>query len=115
MKLEVRNENDVTVIVPVGSLVIGPPEQVFNDAVPRLLVESRKQLVIDLGEVKKIDSSGIETLLVACQRARQVGGDVKLARVPPRFQTLLEIAQLTNVLKIYPEVADAISSYTHRP
>ena len=115
MKLEVRNEKDVTVIVPVGSLVIGPPEEVLKEAIPRLLVEGRTHLVIDLGEAKKIDSSGIETLLLACQRARQAGGDVKLARVPPRFQTLLEIAQLTNVLKIYPEVADAISSYTHRP
>ncbi len=115
MKLEVRNEKDVTVIVPVGSLVIGPPEEVLKEAIPRLLVEGRTHLVIDLGEAKKIDSSGIETLLLACQRARQAGGDVKLARVPPRFQTLLEIAQLTNVLKIYPEVADAISSYTQRP
>jgi len=111
MKLEVRNEKDVTVIVPVGSLVIGPPEQVFKEAIPRLLGEGRTRLVIDLGEVKKIDSSGIETLLVACQRAREAEGDVKLARVPPRFQTLLEIAHLTNVLKIYPEVADAVSSF----
>ena len=111
MKLEVRNENDITVIVPVGSLVIGAPEQMFNATVPRLLVERRTRLVVDLGEVKKIDSSGIETLLIACQRAREVGGDVKLARVPPRFQTLLEIAHLTDVLKIYPEVADAVSSF----
>ena len=91
MKLEVRNEKDVTVIVPVGSLVIGPPEEVLKEAIPRLLVEGRTHLVIDLGEAKKIDSSGIETLLLACQRARQAGGDVKLRNLEgdPRCSLLV--------------------------
>ena len=118
MKVEVRNENDVTVIIPVGSLVIGQPEQAINETVTRLLADGRSRLVIDLGEVKKIDSSGIETLLTACQRARDAAGDVRLARVAPRFQTLLEIAHLTNVLKIYPDVETAVKDfvlYTPRP
>jgi anti-sigma B factor antagonist len=112
MKLNVRNENDVTVISPAGSLVLGPAEDAMNDMVTRLLLGGRTRLVVDLGEVKRVDSSGIECLLVASQRAREQGGDVRLARVSSRFQTLLDIAQLTKVLHIYPEVADAISSYT---
>src|SRR5712692_10540339 len=111
MKIEVRHERDVTVMVPVGSLVIGTPEQTMNEGVTRLLGEGHNRLVVDLGEVKKIDSSGIETLLIACQRARDAGGDVRLARVAPRFQTLLEIAHLTNVLRIYPDVATAIKDF----
>jgi anti-sigma B factor antagonist len=118
MKVDVRNENDVTVIVPVGSLVIGQPEQAINEVISRLLVDGHTRLVIDLGEVKKIDSSGIETLLTACQQAREAAGDVRLARVAPRFQTLLEIAHLTNVLKIYPDVETAVKDfvlYTPKP
>jgi anti-anti-sigma factor len=111
MKVEVRNENDVTVIVPVGSLVIGQPEQTINETVTRILADGHTRLVIDLGEVKKIDSSGIETLLTASQRARDAGGDVRLARVAPRFQTLLEIAHLTNVLRIYADVETAIKDF----
>jgi len=118
MKIEVRYEKDVTVIVPVGSLVIGTPEQTMNDGITRLLGEGHSRLVVDLAEVKKIDSSGIEVLLVACQRARENGGDLRLARVAPRFQTLLEIAHLTNVLKIYPDVETAVRDfvlYTPQP
>jgi anti-sigma B factor antagonist len=118
MKVDVRNEKGVTVIVPVGSLVIGQPEQVINETVVRLIREGHTRFVIDLGEVRKIDSSGIETLLTACQRAREASGDVRLARVAPRFQTLLEIAQLTNVLKIYPDVETAVKDlvlYTPGP
>ena len=112
MKLDVRHENDVTVISPTGSLVLGPSEDAMNDTITRLLLDGRTRLIIDLGDVKRVDSSGIECLLVASQRAREKGGDARLARVSPRFQTLLEIAHLTTVLQIYPEVADAISSYT---
>lgn len=112
MKITVRQEGKVTVVEPVGSLVIGPAEQTMNDTISRLLVDGATRLVIDLGAVKKIDSSGIETLLVACRRARDQGGDAKLVRVAPRFQTLLEIAQLTSVLKIYPDVGAAIASFS---
>jgi len=91
--------------------VIGQPEQTINETVTRILADGHTRLVIDLGEVRKIDSSGIETLLTACQRARDAGGDVRLARVAPRFQTLLEIAHLTNVLRIYPDVATAIKDF----
>ena len=112
MKLNVRDENDVTVISPTGSLVLGPPEDAMYETLARLLSEGRTRLIIDLGGLKRIDSSGIECLLVASQRAREQGGDAKLARVPPRFQTLLDIAHLSGVLHIYQEVADAVSSYT---
>ncbi len=112
MKLDIRDENDVTVISAAGSLVLGPAEDVMNETVRRLIVDGRTRLIIDLGAVKRIDSTGVECLLTTCQRARESGGDARLARVSPRFQTLLEIAHLTEVLKIYPEVADAVSSYT---
>lgn len=112
MKLNVRDQNDVTVISPTGSLVLGPSEDAMNETLNRLISEGRTRLIIDLGGLKRIDSSGIECLLVASQRARDLGGDARLARVPPRFQTLLDIAHLSGVLHIYPEVADAVSSYT---
>jgi anti-sigma B factor antagonist len=111
IKVAVRNANDVTIVMPSGSLVIGQPEKAMNDTVRQLLADHQTRLVIDLGDVKKIDSSGIETLLTACQQARDVGGDVRLARVPKRFQTLLEIAHLTNVLKIYPDAETAAKDF----
>src|SRR5581483_7022779 len=112
MKLKVRDEKDVTVITPTGALVLGPPEDAMNAMLSKLIGEGKTRLIIDLGGLKRIDSTGIECLLVGAQRARDGGGDARLARVPPRFQTLLDIAHLSSVLRIYPEVADAISSYT---
>ena len=112
MKLQIRDEKDVTVITPSGSLVMGPSEDAMTETLTRLIGEGHTRIVIDLGGLKRIDSSGIECLLVGSERARERGGDARLARVPKRFQTLLDIANLSSVLHIYPEVADAVSSYT---
>ena len=112
MKLQVREVNDITVITPSGSLVLGPSGDAMDEKLTQLIGEGRTRLIIDLGGLKRIDSSGIECLLTASQRARDHGGDARLARVPKRFQTLLDIANLSSVLRIYPEVADAVSSYT---
>ena len=112
MKVQVRDERDVTVITPSGSLVLGPSEDAMKETLSRLIGDGRTRLVIDLGGLKRIDSSGIECLLMASENARGHGGDARLARVPKRFQTLLDIAKLTGVLRSYPEVADAVSSYT---
>ncbi len=61
MKLEVRNQGDVTVIVPAGSLVIAPPEQTNNETVTRLLAAARTRFFVDLADVTKYASSRIET------------------------------------------------------
>src|SRR5207245_11740887 len=108
MKLAVRKENDVTVISPTGSLVLGPAEDAMNDTVTRLLLDGPTRLVIDLGDVKRVDSSGIECLLLASQRARAKAGDARLARFCPRTQTLLQISQLPPVPQMYPVGDDSI-------
>ena len=115
MKLQVREDKEVTVITPSGSLVLGPSEDAMKQQLTQLIDAGRTRLIIDLSGLKRIDSSGIECLLVISQHARDHGGDARLARVPKRFQTLIDIAHLSGVLHVYPDVADAVSSYTRRP
>lgn len=112
MKIEVRHEGGVTVLSAVGALVIGPGEQLMNDTTGRLLNEGRVRLVIDLGGVTKIDSSGVDSLILSCRQARERGGDAKLVRVTPRLQKLFHLTHLDQVLEIYPDVEQGISSFS---
>jgi anti-sigma B factor antagonist len=111
MKVEVRQEGNVTIVAPFGPLVIGKVERLMNDTIARLIVDRKVHLLIDLGAVPKMDSSGVDSLVVTCRRAREQGGDAKLARVAPRVQHLLEITQLTSVFEIYPDIATAVASF----
>lgn len=112
MKIEVKHEGDVTVLSAVGALVIGRGEQLMNETTTRLLDQGRVHLVIDLGGVTKVDSSGVDSLIMTWRQARERGGDAKLARVTPRLQKLLELTHLNKVLEIYPDVARGVSSFT---
>jgi len=112
MKVDIKHEGKVTIITPVGPLIIGPGERLMNETVSRLFVERRVHLLIDMAGVNKIDSSGVDSLVMTCRRARENGGDAKLARLVPRVQQLLEMTHLTSVFEIYPDIAQAVSSFS---
>lgn len=111
MKIDVRNEGPVTILVPTGPLVIGSGERLLNETVSRLFADNKFLIVIDMAGVPRIDSSGVDSLVLACRRARENGGDAKLARLTPRILQLLEITQLTTVFDIYPDVAEATKKW----
>ena len=113
MKIDVREEGTVTIVAPSGPLVIGAGERLMNGTIARLFADRKFHIVIDLAGVPRIDSSGVDALVLACRRARENGGDAKLARLPPRIRQLLEITQLTTVFDIYPDVGQATAVWTN--
>ncbi len=83
----------------------------MNDTIARLFAEGRFRLIIDMAGVAKMDSSGVDALVMACHHARERGGDAKLVGLVPRVHKLLELTQLTTVFEIYPDLAQAMSSF----
>ena len=113
MKIDVRQEGSITVVSPMGPLVIGAGERLMNDTIARLFADHKFHIVIDMAGVPRIDSSGVDALVLACRRARENGGDAKLAGLNDRIRQLLEITQLTSVFDIHPDVAHASSPWTN--
>ena len=113
MKIDVKQEGAVTIVTPVGPLVIGASERLMNDTIARLFADRKFNIVIDMAGVPRIDSSGVDTLVLACRRARENGGDARLARIVPRIHQILELTQLTTVFSIYPDLAQATSAWTN--
>ena len=111
MKIDVRDEGKVTILTPSGPLIIGSGERLMNETVSRLFADKKFQIVIDMAGVPRMDSSGVDALVLACRRARENGGDARLARLTPRIRQLLEITQLTTVFDIYPDVAAATQKW----
>lgn len=100
----------------------------FRSAVLQLIKSGSRYLVVDLGGVGFIDSSGLTTLVSALKQLktakdrRRVGrpgssrrpaarGDVKLANVQPPVASLLEIIRLDRVFASYPSVEAAVESF----
>ena len=69
------------------------------------------KIVVDLKDTVFIDSSGLGALVSHIAECRAKGGDVRLAATGKEVSRALEITQLDKILKIFPDVNEAIRSY----
>lgn len=72
--------------------------------------EGFKLLVVDMGEVSFVDSSGLGALIGGLKAARLAGGDLRLANVGAQAQAILELTTLNRVLRPYPNVTEALQA-----
>ncbi len=68
---------------------------------------SLKALVIDLSQVRYMDSSGIATLVECMQNCMKKGAKLRLCELSPSVRDVFELARLASVFEIYPSVTDA--------
>ena len=111
MELTTSDVGNVTVLAVRGDLVIGEPETAFKKTVTRLLEEGKVNLLVDLGEVGFLDSSGLGALVRAMTLSQKEGGHTKLLRAGPQVRKLLEMTKLDSVFEIYDDRASALASF----
>ncbi len=80
-------------------------------AVKELLNKSR-QIVLDLGGVTYMDSSGLGALVGLYASARNVGADIKLANLSPRLKDMLRITKLFTVFEVFERAEDAAAAFS---
>jgi len=111
MKIEARNEQGVTIIAPKGKITIGVGDVALRDAVGEALEAGARNIVVDLGSVTTIDSSGIGELVSAFTTVTNRQGKLKLANLPPKVDDILQITQLISVFEVFDNVPEAIASF----
>jgi anti-sigma B factor antagonist len=112
MALSITNSkiDGVIVVHLSGTIFFGQESTSLRMHVKDLLDNSR-QIVLDLGNVTRIDSSGLGTLVAIYASARKIGGDIKLANVGNHIKEALQITRLVTVFEIFGKTEDAIASF----
>jgi len=72
------------------------------------VIDSAKTVILDLSGVTYMDSTGLGALIGGLKRARELGGDLKLAGLVPRVRKVFSITKIENVFEIYASVEQAI-------
>jgi len=75
------------------------------------LLRDRRSIVLDLGEVGFIDSSGLGTMVRALTTTRQARGDLKLCNVPQSVRKLLEMSRLTSMFDTHESEEKAVAAF----
>jgi anti-sigma B factor antagonist len=111
VKLTSRQVGDVTVIDAVGRITLGEGASAFRDMIRDLAAKGNKKILLNLGDVSYIDSSGIGEMVSGFTTVTNNGGQLKLVGLSKRVKDLLQITKLYTVFEAYDDEAEAVRSY----
>lgn len=111
MTIKEKMYGDVAVLSLKGNLMGDPDTTDVRDKIYSLLQDDVKKIILDMSKVKWINSSGLGTLIAAMTSVKNKGGDMKLAGVTEKVESLFMITQLIKVFKTYENVDRALASF----
>ncbi|HWG86239.1 MAG TPA: STAS domain-containing protein [Candidatus Acidoferrales bacterium] len=111
MKASSRQVNGVTVVDMMGRITLGEGSVVLRDTIRDLLGRGEKKILLNLGNVTYIDSSGIGELVSAFTSVRNQGGELKLLNLTKKVHDLLQITKLYTVFDIRDDETAAVGAF----
>jgi len=111
MQTKSRQIGDATVIDISGRITVGEGNIALREIIRDLADKGTKRIVLNLGEVNYVDSSGIGELVKTHTTIRNKGGELKLANLNQRVHDLLQMTRLSTVFDIQKDVTSAVQSF----
>jgi anti-sigma B factor antagonist len=112
MKSSTRQVDGVTIIDLSGRITLGEGSSVLRDLVRQTVAKGNKKILLNLGDVTYIDSSGIGELVSAFTSVRNAGGELKLLNLTKKVHDLLQITKLYTVFDVKDDEATAIQAFS---
>ena len=107
----IRQSDDITIVDLKGRITLGEGSATVRDTVHDLLSKGQKRILLNLGGVNYIDSSGIGELVSAFTAAKKEGGELKLLNLTKKIHDLLQITKLYTVFDVKEDEALALESF----
>jgi anti-sigma B factor antagonist len=112
VKLASRQVGDVTVLDLAGRITLGEGASAFREKIRELANKGDKKILLNLGDVSYIDSSGIGELVSGFTTVTNSGGQLKLVGLSKRVKDLLQITKLYTVFEAFDDEAQAVRSFS---
>ena len=111
MNLTEKETYGVVILELSGKIMGGPDASLLNDKLHELIEANKVNIVADLAKVDWMNSSGLGILIGGLTTMRNNNGDLKLARITDRIQSLLMITKLMSVFDTHDDLESAIASF----
>lgn len=111
LKSNTREVDGVTIVDLNGRITLGEGSTKLRESVRDLVGKGRNKILLNLGDVTYIDSSGIGELVSAYTTVRNQGGELKLLNLTKKVHDLLQITKLYTVFDIKDDEAAAVQSF----
>ena len=111
VKLSTRQVGDVSVVDVAGRITLGEGSSALRESLRDMVGKNQKKILLNLGDVSYIDSSGIGELVSGFTSVTNSGGQLKLLNLNKRVKDLLQITKLYTVFDVHDDEAGAIRSF----
>lgn len=112
MQINEQRQGDVAILSLKGKLMGGPETQAVHEKVKELAENKVLKVVIDLGNVKWMNSSGLGAIMGSMTTLKNAGGELKLANVTEKVKSLFIITKLITIFETYESVDEAVSNFS---
>lgn len=111
MQLNMTEKNDIVQISVQEERMDAHNSGDLKEQMLQLFDEGKCNLVIDLGAVRFIDSSGLGALVSGFKNASAREGSMKLCCLQPQVRSMFELTRLHRVFEIFPAMDEALNSF----
>ena len=110
-RLTQREKEGIRILDLRGQLKAGDSESTLRSAIDGLARDHAVNIVLNLAEVTKIDSDGLEALVLCYTEVRKCGGALKLVRLNIEHLDLNVLTKLNTVFEVFVDEQDAVNSF----
>ncbi len=111
MNYGINEKYNCIVIKLNGKVMGGPDAKTFRNDLAKLIEEEKKNVVVDLSNVKFMNSSGLGILIGGLKKMNEAGGDLKICGATDRIKSLLMVSQLTKIFDTHETLDEALAAY----
>ena len=112
LKMANREVDGVSVVALDGRIVLGEESNALRKKLKSLIAEGKKKIVLNMDNIKYIDSSGLGALVAAHCSAKTQGASLRLCHLGSKFQQVMQITKLLTVFEVCDTEAAAVASFS---
>ena len=113
MSLKITNSevDSLSVVELDGRIVLGEESNSLREKLKSMVAAGKKQIVLNVANIKYIDSTGLGTLVAAHLNANTQGASVRLCHLGKKFHEIMQVTKLLTVFDVYDTQTAAVSSF----
>jgi anti-sigma B factor antagonist len=111
IKTSTRLVNNVLIVDTIGELRLGEGTDVLRTVIRDQVEHGYKNILLNLRDVRHIDSAGVGELMSCYTSVRNQGGQLKLMNLSKNVHNLLQITKLYTIFEVAEDEATAVASY----
>ncbi len=111
MNIKQKMEGDVLIIALSGKVIGGPELMEVKDVFQKAVDQDKKKVLLDLGKVSWMDSSGLGVIVSGHTTLSRAGGALRILNATKKINELFIITKLITIFETYTDVQEALNSF----